>query len=193
MTCRSILVALALMTVFAALAQAAPTVCNAECTPSSCRTQSCTDPESGSTITCQAWGTYNVSDWDCDGVGSGDNCPSVANSSQADCDGDGSGDACDSENATYQPTNDASVCHIDAHSSLLPFGHWDFDVEADIRWEDTSSCNAPDELRTQVIDVETCWSDLPFLLPPKFDCCWIEIGSRNLCTAYLDNDQCTGS
>lgn len=177
---------LAVAALYAAPAEAKPLYCNYACSSSTCCTSSCTDPETFEVTTCGQWGVCNWSDADCDGVGSGDNCPSVPNPGQQNCDGDSYGDACDSQNANYQYVSGSNrMCYASGYP-WYDGSHWNSHVIADYEatYEDVSSCGAPDIYVNSYYDWRTCYDeDWPY------QCCIWWFGSY-LCNQNFGYNTC---
>ena len=118
------------------------------------------------------------SDSDGDGVDDAwDNCPTTYNPSQANCDGDSLGDACDSQNANYQLNSSTiQTCFINGFDGSYVIRY------KEARYEDASSCGAPDDWRQYSQDSNVCFG------LDVYTCCANKYGS--LCGTYLFNDQC---
>lgn len=117
-------------------------------------------------------------DSDGDGVDDAwDNCPNTSNSNQADCDGDGVGDVCDSENADYQVvTSSIGTCWIEGFDGSYVIRH------KEARYEDQSSCGAPDEWRLYNKTTRVCFG------LDVYTCCANSFGRE--CGSYLFNNTC---
>ena len=162
--------------------QARPTYCDHECTFSSCGTQECTHPETGNIITCSAWGTYNTSDIDCDGVTNpADNCPSVSNPGQENCDGDDLGDVCDPLYANYVYSG-ADLCVIFGTSV---FNESWVNRQFRTHYEDSSACGAPDFYDYVIEPARICPEE-----PNDYQCC-VDYFGIYTCSVYFEIWHCS--
>lgn len=131
----------------------------------------------GGWITCGDYGTCDY-DPDNDGVSwPNDNCSYTYNPGQANCDGDSRGDACDAVDATYQLA-EAGTCWI--RNRLHAWGS-DTTNYVEGRYEDVSSCGAPDKWEKLLEDKRDCWWEYEPL-----DCCISKWGF-NACLDYQFN------
>lgn len=180
---RLLLFAAALLAFLVAVprADAKPQYCSYECSSSDCCNSVCTDQETGVVITCGQYGICNWSDQDCDGIGAGDNCPTVSNPGQQNCDGDAYGDACDSQNASYQYVSGSNrICYINGYP-WYDGQQWNSDVYAyhQSEYEDVSSCGAPDIFVNSYNEWHTCYDeDYPY------QCCWWWFGGYECAQNY---------
>lgn len=156
------------------------THCSQVCTSSSVCSESCTEDECGSWISC---GQYGVCDGDPDDDGwwGSDNCPFTYNPDQANCDGDAAGDVCDSENATYVASGPSQWCHIVGRSH---FGYVDVQLQTEIPVHDASTCGSPDKWLIFDGPYKICsWPST------VWDCCAGYFGTT-ACATYLNNNLC---
>ena len=159
--------------------------CQADCF-NVCTSESVCDK--GCTLNCNTHSTceaYGVCDPDSDGDGlvwNDDNCPHTYNPSQADCDGDGTGSACDSLNADYQQLTPWAACYI---VDRAHFGYMDQTLWEEAIFRDVSTCGSPDQVRNRS-RAGYCTGYFPSSY--AYSCC-LSLWGPNACN-YLRNNQC---